>query len=202
MGQGLCPDFPLSPGEMTRWVPDGAGCERFRTRCPAAGLKVPASFFSSVGLRFRPRCIAAKYVPCEEIANYARAKNRLAGPVSPVASIYYDTPPRDRAGTRLFLCGWSLLSKRSGHGGLDVIRHTPLVKRAARGLESHQRGRKQTRHQLESNIGVLLKEETSARLSEAMVKLEQETVANPCPDRGRCPAPPLDSWARPVLQLR
>jgi hypothetical protein len=48
---------------------------------PRLGLKVPASFFSSVGLRFRPRCIAAKYVPCEEIANYARAKNRLAGPV-------------------------------------------------------------------------------------------------------------------------
>src|SRR6516162_2609033 len=46
---------------------------------PRLGLKVPASFFSSVGFRFRPRCIAAKYVPCEEIANYARAKNRVAG---------------------------------------------------------------------------------------------------------------------------
>ena len=163
---------------------------------------MPAIFFSSVGLLLGPRRILALYPFSAKIGKCACTKNRVAAPVSPVASIYYDTPPRDRAGTRLFLCGWSLLSKRSGHGGLDVIRHTPLVKRAARGLESHQRGRKQTRHQLESNIGVLLKEETSARLSEAMVKLEQETVANPCPDRGRCPAPPLDSWARPVLQLR
>ena len=101
---------------------------------PRLGLKVPASFFSSVGLRFRPRCIAAKYFPCEEIANYARAKNRLAGPVSAAAFKYYDTPPRDGAGTScLFAVGVCEIPARLEGSTLSlaVRPHQPIASHSA-----------------------------------------------------------------------
>src|SRR6516164_5467881 len=88
------------------------------------GLKVPASFFSSVGLRFRPRCIAAKYVPCEEIANYARAKNRLAGPVFAPPPKRFWPPPRWRGPGPGLAQRWSAVRAAEtavGAVGLGVV---------------------------------------------------------------------------------